>query len=504
MSIRRAPLLGALLIAWAPVAVAQDLGELEQTLRKLADDATPKTVLIKAIAGPGQEGAGSGAIISPDGYILTCSHVIEVGKQRVDVVLHDGTTYPAKLLGRSKRQDYALLKIEAEGLPTFAMGDSKTVAPGDWVVALGHPGGPYPDLKPSFAAGKVIGLEAKLPVGMMSKYYNHAIVTDVPIYAGDSGGPLVNLEGELIGINGAIVMINELAFAIPLHQIQADMDRLKAGEVFEGEPPGPNAMAEMQKLISPEDYAKIQQRMFKNFGNLFGEDSPLSKLFGGENGENPFAKMFGGGNGEMPDLGELFGGGNGENPFGELFGNGEMDLSKLFDPEGPLGQLFGGGNGEAPDLSKLFDPEGPFGQLFGGGNGEAPDLSELFGGGNGENPFGKMFGQPQPRQPRQPAQPQGPRPFLGIRISQASGAALGGILVEDSLEGGPAAKAGLKKGDVVLAIDGVKTTDMPALRKAMAGKKVGQTVAVKVRRGVLLDTVLVEKELELSVTLGSR
>ena len=118
---------------------------------------------------------------------------------------------------------HALVKVEAQGLPHFTFGDSKAVKKGDWVMALGHPGGPYPDVQPAFAAGRVIDLERKLPVGMMSKYYNHAIVTDVPIYAGDSGGPLIDEAGQLVGINGAIVMINELAFAIPIHQILADL-----------------------------------------------------------------------------------------------------------------------------------------------------------------------------------------------------------------------------------------------------------------------------------------
>src|SRR5205807_1517807 len=181
--------------------------------------------LIRARTPQGQEGAGSGALISADGYILTCSHVAEIGDLRVTT--SDGKVWPAHKLGRNRRQDYALIKIDGQDLPCFEMGDSSTVAPGQWVVALGHPGGPYPDVQPAFAAGKVRGLHRKLPVGFMEKYYNDAIMTDCPIFAGDSGGPLVDLDGKLVGINGAIVMINDMAFAVPLNQIKLDLDALK-------------------------------------------------------------------------------------------------------------------------------------------------------------------------------------------------------------------------------------------------------------------------------------
>ncbi|MGE0713714.1 MAG: S1C family serine protease, partial [Planctomycetota bacterium] len=280
-----AGLFAGLILAWAPLARAgdpadspgaiEDLATLERTLKDVAEQAIPKTVLVKAIAGPGQMGSGSGAIISPDGYILTCTHVVEIG-QTLEVVTADGKSYKAKCLGRNERQDYSLIKIEAKGLPVFELGDSDTVKTGDWVVALGHPGGPYKDLQPAFAAGRVRALDMKLPVGFMKKYYNHAIMTDVPIFAGDSGGPLVDAKGRLVGINGAIVMINEMAFAIPLNQIKPHLADLKQGKNIEGEPPGPEAFQEMQKVISPEDYKKMTSRMFKNFGKLFGgEDNPL-------------------------------------------------------------------------------------------------------------------------------------------------------------------------------------------------------------------------------------
>ncbi|HBP20858.1 MAG TPA: hypothetical protein DEA08_24100 [Planctomycetes bacterium] len=510
-------------LSWAPLAQAQtatpeapanleELQRLERSLRDLAEQAIPKTVLIKAIAGPGRQGAGSGAIISPDGYILTCTHVVEIGKT-LEVTTSDGKTYQAKLLGHNKRQDYALIKIEAQGLPVFTMGDSDTVKEGDWVAALGHPGGPYRDVQPAFAAGRVRGLDMKLPVGLMQKYYNHAIMTDVPIFAGDSGGPLINAKGELIGINGAIVMINEMAFAVPMNQIKPDLAALKAGKVIEGEPPGPQAWQQMQKVISPEDYQKMTGRMFKNFGKLFGgqggenpfgklmdPNGPFGKLFGGGKGEMPdFGKLFGG---EMPDMGELFGE---DGPLGKLFGGGkgEMpDLGKLLDPDGPFGKLFGGGNGEMPDLGKLFGKDSPFGKMFGGENGEAPDMQKMmermFGGkspfGNGQNPFG--------RTPPAPRAGQGQSAYVGLKVADT--ADLGGLLVEAVQPKGPAAKAGVRKGDLLLSVNGKSVKSMAALQSALAGKKPGQTVTLKVLRTQFLDTELVERELQLKVVLGAR
>jgi S1-C subfamily serine protease len=496
-------------LAWAQSQPEQDrqseqsLAQLERSLRGLAEQTIPKTVLIKAIAGPGRVGSGSGAIISPDGYILTCTHVVEIGKT-LEVVTSDGKTYQAKLLGHNKRQDYSLIKIEARGLATFEMGDSDAVRKGDWVAALGHPGGPYKDVQPAFAAGRVRGLDMQLPVGFMKKFYNHAIMTDVPIFAGDSGGPLVNLKGELVGINGAIVMINEMAFAIPMNQIKKDLAALKAGKVIEGEPPGPDAFKQMQKVISPEDYKKMTGRMFKNFGKLFGgQDNPLSKLFGGK--DNPFSKMFGG-QGENP-FGKMFG--EGAPDMGKMFkdlfgGDGEMDLSKLLDPDGPLGKMFGGGGGG--DMEKMLK------DLFGGQGKGGPDMGkmfkDLFGGqGKGGPDMGKMFkdlfgGKKSPFSRPAPTPSSGKRVYLGLRI--ASTGDVGGLLIESVQPKGPADKGGLRKGDLLVAVNGKSVASMAALKKSLSGKSPGQSVTLKVLRTQFLDTEIVERQLKLKVVLGSR
>ena len=503
MQLRRpAGLVAAVLLACASGSLAQDdPAQLETTFRQVAKSSIPRTVLVKAIVDEQRMGSGSGAIISADGWILTCSHVVELGKS-LEIVTSDGKTYPGKLAGWNKRQDYALVKIDAQGLDAFPLGDSTRLRPGDWVVGLGHPGGPYPDLMPSFAAGQVRGLNAQLVERMMGKFYDQALVTDVPIFSGNSGGPLVNLQGELVGINAAIIQINELAFSIPMHEIQPELEQLKAGKHLPGIAAGPEAWKKMQELISPEDMARMQKRMMERLfakGGRFGDI--LRNLFG-EGGP--------GGQGGMPDMGQLF-----ERMFGESGQPGEMpDMGELFR------RMFGEGGqpGERPegmpDLGELFE------RMFGGQGGqpgEMPDMGELFrrmfgeGGQPGEQPegmpdmgelFRRMFGQGQePERPQQPA--QGSQVFLGLRAAQGA-PDVEGVLVEEALADGPAAQAGVRKGDVIRSLDGQPLRDFPALRAALAGKRPGEQIVLGLERPELEGTVVVQKKLEIRVTLGSR
>ncbi len=454
-----------------------DVAALGRTVQAVAKDAIPKTVLIKAHVGGmggGQAGYGSGAIITDDGYILTCSHVVDIAN-RVEVVLSDGTYLDAKVLGKNKRQDYALLKVEVDhALSFFEKGDSSAIEVGDWMVALGHPGGPYPDLRPGVSFGRVTGLHRKLPVQMFDRYYNDAIQTDCPIYAGNSGGPLVDLDGKLLGLNGAILLVNDNAYAVPINEIDTNLDTLMAGRDVEGIKAGPEAFAEMQQNFSQEDMNEMYGRVFENFGKLFG---------GGESpdGENPmgdlFKQFFGGGGEEAPD---------GENPMGEMFK-----------------QFFGGG-GEAPD------GENPMGELFKqffGGGGEAPD---------GENPMGELFKQffgggeePAPEAPRTPERaiptPPAGSGFLGVQVEPENGEdEEGGVIVEDVVADGPAAKAGLKKGDVIRVIDGEKIDGVEGLVAAVSGKGPGEKVKLQVIRARILDSEWIQEELVIEVELGRR
>ncbi|MBI3723637.1 trypsin-like peptidase domain-containing protein [bacterium] len=505
-NIARAAFALALAVALAPRAFADDgaspetVRSLESTLEKLAKEATPKTVCVKSyLAETGdQAGYGSGAIISADGYILTCSHVVDIAK-RCEIVLSNGKTYPAKMLGKNRKQDYALVKIDASDLPFYETGDSSKLRVGDWVAALGHPGGPYEDVQPAFAAGRVTNLHRKLPVQMMDRFYDDGIQTDVPIFAGNSGGPLVSLDGKLVGLNGAIMFLNENAYAVPINEPMADLAALKSGEIVKGKSPTDADMAEFQRQMDPKIMNKALGRMFKNFGKGFG------KLFGGENGENPLGKLFGEDGGDFSKL------------FKKFFGGGEKDGEKDGDQDDDQAPDQGG-----MDLAKIMkqlqklmggkDGENPFGKMFGDDeNGGGLDLRKLM------EQFQKMFGQggddegddeesdappPEKKTPKHAQRPAADRGgWLGIKGNTKG---QDGVLVDDALKGSPADKAGIAAGDVIVAVDGKLTPDLEALQAAIRAKAPGAVVTLSVDRSKLVDSTLVRERVDVKVTLGNR
>jgi S1-C subfamily serine protease len=158
----------------------------------------------------GRRGTGAGTIWHADGLILTNAHV--VGRRGVRVVLPDGRTLPARLLARSKRLDLAALSVEAAGLPTIKLGDSRRVRPGHWVLAMGHPWG----MIGASTAGVVIDVGVPLEMPRLGR---DLIQIDLPLRPGYSGGPLVDVEGRLIGIN-AMMAGPEVGLAVPVHEVK--------------------------------------------------------------------------------------------------------------------------------------------------------------------------------------------------------------------------------------------------------------------------------------------
>jgi serine protease Do len=156
------------------------------------------------------QGAGSGVIISKDGYILTNNHVVE-GAKEVTVTFANQQEYKAKVVGRDPKTDLAVLKVEGKGsFPAVAMGDSDQLKVGDWVVAIGNPFGLNNTVTSGIvsAKGRVIGAGP----------YDDFIQTDASINPGNSGGPLINMQGELVGINTAIIANGKgIGFAIPVN-----------------------------------------------------------------------------------------------------------------------------------------------------------------------------------------------------------------------------------------------------------------------------------------------
>ena len=454
----------AVTLAAAPGALAQaeDLRTLDRTFRDIAHRAIPATVLVKSTLndGSGRAGFGSGAIVSEDGYVLTCAHVVEIAGD-VEVTLSSGKTFKARLLGKNSKQDYALLKVEAHGLATFPIGDSSKVGLGDWVVALGHPGGPYPDLRPAFSVGRVTGLHRRLPVQMMDRFYDDAIRTDAPIFAGNSGGPLVNLKGELIGLNGAILLINENSYAVPINEVAAHLDALKSGELVEGRAPTGGRMAPFDEFEG-DDLAKF---MGKAGRRLFGKDG-IGKVFRGK-GET-----------------------------GDEVARAFDRLGKALEDEkvqGMLRDLFGSGPGGGDDRNA----ENPFG---GFSPDKLKDMLDALRGKGGDRPETP----PAPRPPVAAEEPL-PRAYLGLRAADGDEAAgLRGVLVEEVVPASPAAQAGLEAGDVILSVGGRRTTSGPDLARALAGRVPGERVDVRVLRTEIEDGVPVERERTLTVALGER
>ena len=163
------------------------------------------------------EGAGSGFVIDPRGYILTNFHVV-AGAQTVEVILGDKSRYPAKFIGADRRNDVALLKIDPKGkqLVALPLGDSSTLQVGQKVLAIGNPFG----FQSTLTTGVVSALGRTVQTSQET-FIDEAIQTDASINRGNSGGPLINTHGEVIGINSAIYTPSGTAagigFAIPIN-----------------------------------------------------------------------------------------------------------------------------------------------------------------------------------------------------------------------------------------------------------------------------------------------
>lgn len=171
-----------------------------------------------------QQGAGSGVIISEDGYIITNYHVID-GAQNIKVTLRDGTTsYNAALIGSDEENDIALLKVDATGLSAATFGDSSSLAVGDYVVAIGNPLG---ELGGTVTDGIISALAREVTIENKNMTL---LQTNAQISPGNSGGGLFNANGELIGVVNAkdsATEVEGIAFAIPINNVLDIINDLK-------------------------------------------------------------------------------------------------------------------------------------------------------------------------------------------------------------------------------------------------------------------------------------
>jgi len=194
--------------------------------------------------GPGQEfvfpklekgkektkiGGGSGFIVSKEGYVVTCSHVVGDPEAEYSVVLDPKNKYSAKVLATDPLVDLAILKINDKNLPYLELADSDKIDLGEAVVAIGNPLGEFDD---TLSSGIVSGLSRKITAqgGLLTKATSlrGLIQTDAAINPGNSGGPLVNMEGKVIGVNTAQILgVQNIGFAIPINYAKNILKEIK-------------------------------------------------------------------------------------------------------------------------------------------------------------------------------------------------------------------------------------------------------------------------------------
>ena len=200
--------------------------EIERSAGEIYNQVSPSIVGVVCLTEQGQN-SGSGIICRADGYIITNSHVINDTKNnlQVHVILHDNKKYNAVVVGFDKTTDLAVLKIDASGLPVAVFGDSNVIAVGDWVLAIGNPGGMT--FASSLTRGVVSGLNRS--VGYSDAGNMTYIQTDTAISPGASGGALLNMHGQVIGVNTSKLVAEGyegMGFSIPISKAKNIVDDL--------------------------------------------------------------------------------------------------------------------------------------------------------------------------------------------------------------------------------------------------------------------------------------
>ncbi len=439
------PLYGLLLsLVLAVPASARDLPDFTD----LVDEQGPtvvniSTTSLRAAAGPGGEedpleffrrppgqaprdnearSLGSGFIISADGYILTNAHVVEAGDE-VTVRLTDKREYTAKVIGSDRRSDVALIKIEAGSLPVVRIGDPNKLRVGEWVLAIGSPFG----FENTVTAGIVSAKGRSLP----QENFTPFLQTDVAINPGNSGGPLFNLRGEVVGINSQIYSrtggFMGLSFAIPIDVAVDIANQLKTtGRVSRGR------------------IAVVIQEVTKELAESFGLPKAQGALVNSVEKGGPADKA----------------------------GVETSDVILKFDGK-PVNS-----SSDLPRLVAATRP-GTKVQMQVWRKGAAKDLTVT---------VGELQDEKRADRTRKPAaKPADAVSKLGLVLTELTpeqrkelGIA-GGLLVEDAQ--GNAAKAGIRRGDVLLAVNNQDIKSLEQLNQVLSQFEKSRSVALLIRRG---------------------
>jgi len=370
--------------------------------------------------GPMQEiparGAGSGFIVSSDGYILTNAHVVK-GADEVVVKLIDKRTFSAKVIGADSRTDVAVIKITAGNLPAVKLGDPTKLRVGEAVAAIGSPFG----FENSVTAGIVSAKGRSLP----SESYVPYIQTDVPINPGNSGGPLFNMKGEVVGINSQIYSrsggYQGVSFAIPIDVAMEVVGQLKAGG-----------------KVSRGWLGVVIQEVTADLAESFGLDRPRGALVSEVQADGPAAR----GGLQASDVILLFNGKPVEN------------------------------SGDLPRMVGMAKPGAKI-PLQVWRKGKMQEVQVVLGELPGEEVLAGKAGKTYSR---------GGLALSELTADQRRELKIDhGLLVEEVT--GDAARAGIRVGDVILAVNNGKVATVEAFRKVIAAVPKGKSAAILVRRG---------------------
>lgn len=363
-------------------------------------------------------GVGSGFIISSNGLILTNAHVVDHANT-VTVQLTDKRKFKAKVLGMDKPTDVAVLKIDAHNLPTVNLGNPATAHVGDWVLAIGSPFG----FTNSATAGIISAKSRSLP----DDGYVSFLQTDVPVNPGNSGGPLFNSQGQVIGINSQIYTrtggYEGLSFAIPITVAEkVEKQIVKNGKVERG-------------LLGV-----MIQHVNKGLAQSFGLKKTMGALIGSVQHGGPAAKA----------------------------GLESGDIILKFD-----GKTIENSNKLPPMVANMAPGSKVKLEIW--RNGKSKEISVVLGNlNNSKLASNNTNSQPNYKKSR-----------LGVAVRPLTSEERkqdninkGGLLVEDV--GGPAAKAGLQPGDVILSLNGQRVYEVSQLRKLISDH--GKHIALLIQR----------------------
>jgi serine protease Do len=364
---------------------------------------------------------GSGFVISADGYILTNSHVVEAADE-ITVRLTDKREFRAKVIGSDRRTDVALLKIDAAGLPRVAFGDPNKLRVGEWVVAIGSPFG----FDNTVTAGIVSAKGRSLP----QENFVPFIQTDVAINPGNSGGPLFNLKGEVVGVNSMIFSrtggFMGVSFAIPIDVAADVVEQLRAtGRVSRGR------------------IGVVIQEVTKELAESFGLPKPMGALVNSVEKGGPADKA-----------------GIQASDVIVKFDNKDVDSST-----------------ELPRIVAATRP-GSKVPMQVWRKGEPRDLTVTV----GETPEERTGTRQQSSKPSAEAVAK-----LGLSVAELTADqkrglnVAGGVLVENAE--GTAARAGIRRGDVILAVGIQEIKSVEDLNRLLAPGDRPRTVALLVKRG---------------------